>query len=162
MVGRALVYCTMLSKYHLTRFACYTLNCPSHWPAKISWQGGEDTDLLNTWHSAALSKCKIKSAFGRKRKLHSQIHLSRSGLEWRWMALRNPCSPSFFSPVTLSVKAALLLLTPGLVTCPLPLSHGSGGGSTGKACCFSPSRQWVPGFLLWSIAMKCCKPQHIT
>lgn len=32
----------------------------------------------------------------------------------------------------------------------------------GPACYFSPSVQWVPGFLLWSTAIKRCKPQHIT
>lgn len=32
----------------------------------------------------------------------------------------------------------------------------------GPACYFSPSIQWVPGFLLWRTAIKRCKPQHIT
>lgn len=72
----------------------------------------------------------------------------------------------FNSPltVTLSVKAAPLAPHPWAWShVPLPVSHGGGGGSTGQACCFSPSRQWLPGFLLcWSIAVKCCKPQHIT
>lgn len=54
-------------KYHLTRFACCTLNCASDWPADISWQTVEDRDLLNTWHSAALFKCKIKRASGGKK-----------------------------------------------------------------------------------------------
>lgn len=153
----------MLFKYHLTRYACCTLSCASNWPADISWQAVEETDLLNTWHSAALYKYKTKCAFGRERKLQSQNHLSRTGLEWRWMGSRITCIPSLDPPASyLAVKAALLLLTPGLVTCPPPVSHDSGGGRTGQACCFSPNRQWVPGFLLWSTAVKCCKPQHIT
>lgn len=158
-----LAYSATLFKYRLTKFAGCTLNCASNWPADVSWQAGEDTNLLCTWHSAARSKCKIKRTFVRKRKLQSQNHLSRTSLEWRWTSSRNACIPSF-SPRSfyLTVKAALLVLTPELVTCPPPVSHGSGGGSIGQACCFSPGRQWVPGFLLWSTATKCCKPQHIT
>lgn len=158
--GRALVYCAMLFKYHLTRCMFCTLNCASNWPADISWQAGEDTDLLNTWHSAARSKCKIKRAFWRKRKLQS--HTTSAELAWSGDGWGPETHAFLSSSPPLSVKAALLLLTPGLVTCPLPVSHGSGGGSTGQACCFSPGRQWVPGFLLWSTAMMCCKPQHIT
>lgn len=60
--------CQALFKYHSTSFAYCTLNHASNWPADISWQPGEDIDLLNTWHSAA----KIKCAFGTKRKLQSQ------------------------------------------------------------------------------------------
>lgn len=149
----------MLFKYHLTRFACCTLNCACKWPPDISWQACEDTDLLNTWHFAALCKCMIKWEKGN---CSLTTTSARTSLKCRWISSRNACSHSFFPPfLYLTVKAALLLLTPKLVTCPPPVAHVRQGGSAGQTCCFSHCRQWVAGFLLWSIVMKCCKPQHI-
>lgn len=81
-----------------------TLNCASNWPADIPWQAGEDTNLLNTWHCAALSKCKIKCVFVRKRKQQSENQLSRTGLEGRWMMSRNACIPSFSAPTSLYLQ----------------------------------------------------------
>lgn len=118
--------------------------------ADISWQA-EDTDLLNTWHSAVLYKFRILPAVWLKRKHQSQNHLSRTGLEQRWIGSRNT-GILLPPPPTLSIIGHMST----------SVSHGHGGGITGQACCFSPGRQWVSSFLLWSTPTNCCKPQHIT
>lgn len=107
------IYCVMLSECLHVRCTYCTLNSASNWTADIPWQSGMDTDMLNTWHSAALSKCEINRAFwrGEKRKLQSRNHLSRTGPEWRWMGSRNahiPSSPAPFFSLYLNSKGSPL------------------------------------------------------